>query len=531
MEYQDLASPTHGLNPETEEVALPQKAELKRRLVTVDDGLGNVCYRRDSVDTPMGNDKQHQAPLAEPVKDIPLLAERSRREKEQQSFFRRRCMVDSIWIVLALLGALASVLGFLIDEVIIGLQALLGEWMSLSTGFAGGWCLWILWKVPLVLLAVLVTRGSPAAAGSGIPEMKAILAGFPIPNYLSFRTLIVKVFGLAFALASGLGVGKEGPFIHICGIIANQLLSLKCFRSVNKSTTLRNQVMAAAVGVGVSATFGAPVGGVLFGIEVTSTYYSVASYWKAIFTAIVGTVVFGQLATMGHDTAFNLFWTDFESAPYKAYEMWLFVLLAVICGLASSLFVRFRKLVLVIRQRYQVRFFGRGPFMVSTGVALICGIWEFPFGCPMMLPLRKAANDLFHSSDLWDKDLSCNWNEPIPMFASVCMFLILRFLFTCIIMTLPIPCGIITPVFAVGAGIGRLYGEILHLIEPEITAGGYAVVGAASFTAAVTGQTNDHNHAKIKLWENISRHITVQTHIPNRPERTLRNYFDRGDRV
>jgi H+/Cl- antiporter ClcA len=42
-------------------------------------------------------------------------------------------------------------------------------------------------------------------------------------------------------------------------------------------------MLAAAVAAGVTATFGAPIGGVLFSIEVTSTYYFVSNLWKAFF--------------------------------------------------------------------------------------------------------------------------------------------------------------------------------------------------------------------------------------------------------
>ena len=49
-----------------------------------------------------------------------------------------------------------------------------------------------------------------------------------------------------------------------------------------------------------------------------------------------------------------------------------------------------------------------------------------------------------------------------------------------------IPCGVFTPVFAVGAAIGRLYGEVVFYFGGSIAAG-YALVGAAAFTAGVTG--------------------------------------------
>lgn len=45
--------------------------------------------------------------------------------------------------------------------------------------------------------------------GSGIPEMKTILRGVVLKEYLTFRTLIAKVVGLCSSLGSTLPFGKE----------------------------------------------------------------------------------------------------------------------------------------------------------------------------------------------------------------------------------------------------------------------------------------------------------------------------------
>jgi chloride channel 3/4/5 len=48
-----------------------------------------------------------------------------------------------------------------------------------------------------------------------------LLAGFVIHGYLGGRTLLVKAVGLALSVASGLNLGKEGPFVHIASCIGN----------------------------------------------------------------------------------------------------------------------------------------------------------------------------------------------------------------------------------------------------------------------------------------------------------------------
>ena len=58
-------------------------------------------------------------------------------------------------------------------------------------------------------------------------------------------------------------------------------------------------MLAASVAAGVTATFGAPIGGVLFSIEVTSTYYMVSNLWKAFFCSVWGILAFKFFAVMG----------------------------------------------------------------------------------------------------------------------------------------------------------------------------------------------------------------------------------------
>jgi len=47
------------------------------------------------------------------------------------------------------------------------------------------------------------------------------LLGFVIHGYLGGRVLFTKSVGLAMSVASGLSLGKEGPFVHIASCIGN----------------------------------------------------------------------------------------------------------------------------------------------------------------------------------------------------------------------------------------------------------------------------------------------------------------------
>lgn len=64
---------------------------------------------------------------------------------------------------------------------------------------------------------------SPAASGSGIPDVKAYLNGVESPAFRSFftvKTFVAKVIGSALAVGSSLVMGKEGPMLHAGSILA-----------------------------------------------------------------------------------------------------------------------------------------------------------------------------------------------------------------------------------------------------------------------------------------------------------------------
>ena len=61
------------------------------------------------------------------------------------------------------------------------------------------------------------------------------------------------------------------------------------------------EMLAAACAVGVACTFAAPIGGVLFSIEVTATYFAVQNYWRGFYSAVCGAFVFRLLAILLKD--------------------------------------------------------------------------------------------------------------------------------------------------------------------------------------------------------------------------------------
>lgn len=115
---------------------------------------------------------------------------------------------------------------------------------------------------------VLTRKSIYLAAGSGIPEIKTILSGFVIPQFLDFKVLAVKAVGAIFAVGSGMCLGKEGPFVHISTCVAYLVGS--CLPKYRENGRKMRELLSAGCSSGLSVAFGAPIGGVLFSYEVCS---------------------------------------------------------------------------------------------------------------------------------------------------------------------------------------------------------------------------------------------------------------------
>lgn len=116
---------------------------------------------------------------------------------------------------------------------------------------------------------MLVDAIAPYAAGSGISEIKVIIAGFVMKGFLGARTLIIKSLALPLAIGSGLAVGKEGPSVHFAVCTGNVIS--RWFSKYKRNASKTREILTATSAAGVAVAFGSPIGGVLFSLEVRVT--------------------------------------------------------------------------------------------------------------------------------------------------------------------------------------------------------------------------------------------------------------------
>ncbi|XP_012539647.1 chloride channel protein 2 isoform X2 [Monomorium pharaonis] len=420
------------------------------------------------------------------------------------------------WIFLALLGIIMALISYAMDRGIsMCNNARIWLYQDLSTHPAFKYLAWVSMPVCLILFSAgFVHIVAPQSIGSGIPEMKTILRGVALKEYLTFRTLIAKVIGLTATLGSGLPLGKEGPFVHIASIVATLLSKLvTSFQGIYENESRNCEMLAAACAVGVASCFAAPIGGVLFSIEVTTVYFAVRNYWRGFFAAVCGATMFRLLAIwfQREETITAMFATSFTMEfPFDPQELLVFALIGVGSGLLGAFYVWLhRQYVIFMRKNKSMNsFLQKNRFLYPGIVSLLVSSVSFPLGLGQFMAGDLNTHDqvfgLFTNFTWTKKNLSVeemnivkHWSTSYTdVFSGLLSFVLVTFIFSIISSTVPVPSGIFIPVFKIGAALGRAAGEGMALWFPTgvryggiitpIIPGGYATVGAAAFSGAVT---------------------------------------------
>uniref|UniRef100_A0A8C8E268 Chloride channel protein 2 n=1 Tax=Oryzias sinensis TaxID=183150 RepID=A0A8C8E268_9TELE len=432
--------------------------------------------------------------------------------------------VGEDWIFLILLGLLMALVSWVMDYAIAFCQEA-QKWMfaGLDSNMLLQYIAWVTYPVVLITFSAGFTQIlAPQAVGSGIPEMKTILRGVVLKEYLTFKTFVAKVIGLTCALGSGMPLGKEGPFVHVASLCAALLSKFMAalFGGTyveepfeGSKNELRNtEMLSAACAVGVGCCFAAPIGGVLFSIEVTSTFFAVRNYWRGFFAATFSAFIFRVLAVWNQEeeTITALFKTRFRlDFPFDLQELPAFAILGIACGFGGALFVYLNRLIVECMRKQKTinKFLLRKRLMYPALVTLLISTLTFPPGFGQFMAGQLTQHESLVA--LFDNRTWCRqgvaeefdyishhhaWKHPqINVFIILILFILMKVI-------LDVCCGhhhaCSVWSFHAGAAFGRLVGEIMATMFPDgihadgsvypIVPGGYAVVGAAALSGAVT---------------------------------------------
>ena len=139
--------------------------------------------------------------------------------------------------------------------------------------------------VPVIgalVVAWLVKNFAPEAKGHGVPEvMDAIYYN---KGYIRPRVAIVKSLASAISIGSGGSVGREGPIVQIGSAFGSTLGTI--FPMLVRD---RVALIAAGAGAGIAATFNAPLGGMLFAMELLLVSVNARNFLVVAIAVVVAT--------------------------------------------------------------------------------------------------------------------------------------------------------------------------------------------------------------------------------------------------
>ncbi|MGR3803651.1 chloride channel protein [Marinibacterium profundimaris] len=263
-------------------------------------------------------------------------------------------------------------------------------------------------------------------------------------------------------LSSGGSSGREGPVVHLAGVISSWVSE-----RINADGITGRDLLGCAVAAAVSASFNAPIAGALFALEVVLRHFAVHAFAPIVIASVAGTVInrleFGGLTEFVLQTPGQLqFYVELPA----------FLILGLISGLIAVVLMRSIFFAEDLGNHLQRKL--SVPRWARPGFAgLLLGIIAIGFphiiGVGYETTLRALEGDLLLSTAV--------------------IFTMVKVIAVAITIAGHMGGGMFSPSLMIGAVSGLAFGLIATGVLPDVsgTATLYAYAGMGAVTAAVLG--------------------------------------------
>jgi len=262
----------------------------------------------------------------------------------------------------------------------------------------GAYCFVSLLLADAAAALCLYWPGIPEAVGSGIPEVKAYLNGVRVKKFNNSRLLVVKMIGSILSVGSSMAVGMEGPLVMIgacagaalshCGTtLSSLILKIKELKdqwkygrkvlngNVSKGASNMNisiqsidgksepilnwlwvlatsdlsyfandaekrKLVTVGAACGFAASFGAPIGGMLFVMDDISSFLDQDIFLRILVANSVGTFCLatfrGNLSEYGAIEFGSYNGDDDNSIGERFHEIPFWIFMGIIGGVLGE---------------------------------------------------------------------------------------------------------------------------------------------------------------------------------------------------
>ncbi len=273
---------------------------------------------------------------------------------------------------------------------------------------------------------------------------------------------VASLFASLITLSTGGSTGREGPVVHMAGVISTWVSD-----RIHADGITGRDLLGCAVAAAVSASFNAPIAGALFALEVVLRHFAVHAFAPIVIASVAGTVI--NRLEYGDVTEFTL---DTPGSLQFYVELPAFLILGLICGLVSLLLMRSIFFAEDIGNHVQDRLSLPGWLRPAVSGAMLglLAIW-FPhiIGVGYETTIRALTGDL--------------------VLTTAILFAVLKTVAVAITMGGRMGGGVFSPSLMIGALTGLAFGLIATGLLPDVSGTHtlYAFAGMGAVAAAVLG--------------------------------------------
>lgn len=378
-------------------------------------------------------------------------------EENWREFWESRSLIG--WVLAAALGIAAAYATILFRMAIAGVQWIwIGTFDEGTASAAAGVPWWLLMAGPVVA-GLIVGLGikylmplNRTESVSDVIEAAALKAG-----RMPLKTGIYSSILTAISLGGGASAGREGPAVHLGATISAYMSERFKF-----NPEWGRILLACGVAGAVTASFNAPIAGVLFAHEIILGHYALRAFVPVSIASVAATSV--ARFHLGDFPAFTL--PDYSIASY--FEFPAFALLGLISALVAISFmasvIYADKVARIVEMPVWLR-----PVIGGFIVGLIALM------VPEVLGVGYEATD--------------NALKQSYTLSFLIALLIAKTVATAVTLASRFGGGVFSPSLYLGAMAGGAFGIVAANIFPGMASahGLYAIVGMGAVAAAVLG--------------------------------------------
>ncbi|MCR8723684.1 chloride channel protein [Frigidibacter sp. ROC022] len=300
--------------------------------------------------------------------------------------------------------------------------------------------------------------------------------------------------GIASALASlitlgtGGSSGREGPVVHLAGLISSAVADW-----MKASGVTGRELLGCAVAAAVSASFNAPIAGTIFALEVVLRHYAIHAFGPIALASVVGAVI--SRSVLGDVTEFSLV---LKGAGAFYAELPAYLILGLVSGAVAVVLIWSIFRAEDWADRWQERLGlhrALRPMVAGLGVGLLA-IW-FPhvIGVGYETTSRALTGQL--------------------VLGQAIAFAVVKVIAVSLTLGGRMGGGIFSPAVMLGALTGLAFGQIATAVFPGVSGSEtlYALAGLGAVSAAVLGAPISTTLIVFELTGNWQAGLAVMTAV------------------